>query len=238
MPARILRTQRDLATLLMVGFKKFTNKKASKAFLFFLLLIFIYYLINFEDNKSRLLNNNQLQKNESLLTTFGNESVLDDSSVDSDNYPIASEDQASTNNPPPIYSATNIINSVITNLPRNYTIGLAYIEARKMCKSSTYLSVENVIDYCKNIDFSTYDQNFINQLEKGFQERNFDAGEALIEFWNSELMLNRHGQFTKSDTHSIDDASINNRVIEIFQKLNLINPTRATEVKSRLNLNF
>ena len=222
----------------MVVFKKYTNKKALKAFLFFLLLIFIYYLINFEENKSRLLNNTQLQQNEPFLTTFNNESVLDDSSVDSDNYATTSEDQASPNTPPSIHSATNIINPVITNLPRNYTIGLAYIEARNMCKSPTYLNVKNVIDYCKNIDFSNYDLNFINQLEKGFQDGNFDAGETLIEFWNSDLMLNRQGQLTKSDSHFIDDASINNRIIEIFYKLNLINPTRATEVKSRLNLNF
>lgn len=227
-----------LRSIHVVIFKKYTNKKAFKAFLFFLLLIFIYYLINFEGTKPRLLNNNQLQQNESDLTTFDNESVLGDSTADSDKYTVISEDQALPNKNPPIISAENIINPVITNLHRNYTIGLAYIEARKMCKSSTYSSIENVIDYCKNIDFSNYDLNFINQLEKGFQDRNFDAGETLIEFWNSERMLNRQGQFTKSDSHSIDDASINNKIIEIYYKLNLINPTRAIEVKSRLNLNF
>ncbi len=153
-------------------------------------------------------------------------------------YAPAPEDQPTVDVESLKPHASSIVNTALQDLASNYSKGSAYIDTRSMCKSPTYASIESTRAYCKGIDFSSYDADFVSRLEKGLQNKNITAGETLIEYWNSELMLQRQGAAFMPAGQTAETLEIQNKLSELYFKLSSIDSQRASDLKNRLGLNF
>lgn len=135
-------------------------------------------------------------------------------------------------------TALSVIQPLFKNLASNYSKGGAYIDTRSMCKSTTYAHIQHITAYCKDVDFSSYDAQFISQLEQGLQNQSFSAGETLIEYWNSELMLRRQDPSFAAGSYSKEYLDIQKKMMGLHDKLTSIDPQKYSALEKRLGLNI
>jgi hypothetical protein len=206
--------------------------------LFILLSLLIFTLFDTEPNQPKPTGETASFNSAPPFAQTMLETASEESLDEAPQYSAVPEVQAAARVEKHQPTALSIIQPLFKNLAGNYSKGSAYIDTRSMCKSTTYAHIQHINAYCKDADFSSYDAQFISQLEQGLRNQSFSAGETLIEYWNSELMLRRQDPSFAAGNYSKEYLDIQKKMMDLHDKLVVIDPQKYSALENRLGLNI